>query len=173
MLDILVTSFVPGTRNVGMRELVDDRDLGMTRQDRVEVHLLEGCPAVCDFLEGYNFEVGDKRLGLGPPVGFDKSEHHVSALVAEFPRLLEHTIGLTYASRGADINLKTALVRLGFGFEIEERFGFRPLLILHQCCSSRNTRHFFAGARLSRARLSRRTFTPGSPSKPPHRPRVF
>ncbi len=40
LLDVLVALLVPGAGGVGMRELIDDRDLGLARDDRVDIHLI-------------------------------------------------------------------------------------------------------------------------------------
>ena len=41
LLDVLPALLVPGARDVGVGQLVDQRDLGLPGEDGVDVHLLE------------------------------------------------------------------------------------------------------------------------------------
>src|SRR6185437_10593370 len=46
VLHVLPALGVPGTGDVGVRQLIDERDLGPAGEDGVEVHLFEGGAAV-------------------------------------------------------------------------------------------------------------------------------
>ena len=54
--------------HVGVRELVDERDLGRAGEHRVDVHLLERWPAVLDLLARDDLEVADllARCAVAP-----------------------------------------------------------------------------------------------------------
>ena len=52
LVHVLPALGVPRTRDVGMREFVDERDLRLAREHRVEVHLLERAAAVGDDAAG-------------------------------------------------------------------------------------------------------------------------
>ena len=56
-----------------MRQLVDEHDLRLARQDRVGVHLLDDHPAVRDALARDDLEIADLRLGLGAAVRLDEA----------------------------------------------------------------------------------------------------
>ena len=81
-------------RHVGVRQLVDDRDLRLAANDRVDVHLLERDAAILDPLARYDFEVADLRLGLGAPVRLDEADDDVDAATAKIVRFVEHAVGL-------------------------------------------------------------------------------
>ena len=79
LLDVLPALLVPGPGNVRMRELVDQRDVGMARDHRVHVHLLELGPAVIDPPAGNDLEIADLLRGAGPPVGLDEPHDHIAS----------------------------------------------------------------------------------------------
>ena len=56
LVDVLPPLRVPGSRHVGVCELVDDRHLGPAREDAVDVHLLERRPPVVCAPAWHHFE---------------------------------------------------------------------------------------------------------------------
>ena len=65
---VLVALPVLRAGDVGVRDLVDDRDRRAAREHRVEVHLLDGDAAVLDLAAGDDLETADERRGLRPAV---------------------------------------------------------------------------------------------------------
>ena len=59
--------------HVGVRELVDERDLGLAGEDRVDVHLLERRAAVLEPPARDDLEVADLLGGARPAVGLDEA----------------------------------------------------------------------------------------------------
>ena len=64
---------LPRARDVGVRELVDEGDLGPAGEDRVDVHLLERRAAVVDAAARDDLEVAELLGGLRAAVGLDDS----------------------------------------------------------------------------------------------------
>ena len=118
---VLVALLVAAAGHVGVRELVDDRDLRLAREDGVEVHLLDGDAAILDLAPRHVLEARDELRGLGAAVRLDEAEHDVDAALLERVRLLEHAVGLADAGGEADVELEPpALAPLD---ELEEVFG--------------------------------------------------
>src|SRR5207253_1276870 len=67
LLDVLPPLLVPGPGNVRVRQLVDQRDVGMTRDNRVDVHLLELGAAVLDSTPAPELVTGATVVGVGDP----------------------------------------------------------------------------------------------------------
>ena len=79
LLDVLPPLLVPRSRNVRVRELVDERDRGLPRQDRVDVHLLEATCRGTRCAPRHDLEVTDLRRGVRPAVRLDEPDDDVGA----------------------------------------------------------------------------------------------
>ena len=80
LLDVLPALLVAGAGHVRVRELVDERDCGRAREDRVDVHLLEAAVAVLDLAARHDLEVADLLRGLRAAVGLDEPDDDVLAV---------------------------------------------------------------------------------------------
>ena len=140
LLDVLPALRVPGAGHVGVRELVDQRDLGLAREDRVDVHLLEGLAAVLDDLAGHDLEAVELGDCLRPVVGLDQADDDVGSAAFLAPAaLVEHGEGLAHTRRGAEIDAQARLEPCLYSDATDKR---------------------------SRSRLSSSTLTARSPRKP-------
>ena len=62
---VLPALAVPRARDIGVRQLVDDRDLAAAGAiTRVDIHLLQGHAAILDLLARHDLEIADLRVGL-------------------------------------------------------------------------------------------------------------
>jgi hypothetical protein len=95
--DVLVALGVLDAGRVRVRELVDEDQLGHTRQNRREVHLLERRAPVLDPAAGDDLEALDQPPGARAPVGLDDPHGHVAAGVRLGVALLEHPVRLADA----------------------------------------------------------------------------
>ena len=88
-----------------MRELVDEGDLGVPRQDGVEVHLLEARAAVLDDAPRHDLEAGEHlRAVCGRPwVSTSATTTSVPRASAPVP-LAEHGVRLAHAGGGAEVD---------------------------------------------------------------------
>src|SRR5258708_30895654 len=93
-----------GSRHVGVSKLINQGDLGLSSQDRVQVHLVKpGCP-VLDRLAGDDFEALDHVFGEPAPVALYKADDHISAALTSTPALAEHGVGLADARGRAEVD---------------------------------------------------------------------
>ena len=159
---------VAAALDVGVGELVDDGELRLAPEQRVEVHLGEDAAAIHQAPPRQDLEAAQQGLGLGAPVGLDDADHHVDAFPAPLLRRLEHGVGLADARVGAEEDLEPAAPFL-LGL-LEQRFGCRPALVFSHPRPS--PRPAWSLTILSRARLRSSTLTRGSPSRPNVRPSV-
>ena len=107
----------PRAGDVGMGELVDQRQLGPAGEHGVEVHLLElGSPVRHD-LAGHDFEVPDQLGGPGPSVGLHESDDDVGAAVMAAPAFVEHGEGLAHAGHRAHVDAEPTGGADGVGLE--------------------------------------------------------
>ena len=143
LLDVLPALLVARARDVRVRELVDERDLRLAGEDRVDVHLLERRAAVLDRSPRDDLEVADLLGGLRPAVGLDEADDDVG-------RRARAGAGPRRASRRSCRRPGRRRGRCGAG----------PLA-MRERPTARGS---------SSARLSSSTFTPGSPRNPSERP---
>src|SRR5262249_32830226 len=97
---------------VGVRDLVDDRDLRLASEHGIDVHLLDRDTAVLDRTSRYGRDAFDERCRLRAAVRLDEADHHIDAALPQRVRLLEHSIGLADAGREAEVELQTPALGL-------------------------------------------------------------
>ena len=101
LLDVLIALLVAHPGRVGVRELVDQRQLGRAADDGVDVHLLERDGAVLGVQPAHDLEPLGERRRLGPVVRLEVADHDVASLGVRLPPLLQHAVGLADARRRA------------------------------------------------------------------------
>ena len=85
---VLMALDVAAALDVGVGELVDDRELRLAPEQRVEVHLGEDAAAIHQAPPRQHLEAVQQGLGLGAAVGLDHADHHVDALATPLLRRL-------------------------------------------------------------------------------------
>src|SRR5260370_13095333 len=80
----------------------------MTRNQRVEMRLLETLLPVLEPFARENFKALQQHFRLGPSVGLDDPNDDIGAGLSFGLRALQHLIGLADAGRGADEDLEPA-----------------------------------------------------------------
>ena len=185
LFDIEVALRVPAAGNVGMRKLVDERQLRPARKQRVEIHLWQRTAFILEPLARNDLEAFEQRLGLFAAMRLDHADDNVLAVLQAGARLLQHLVSLADAGSGAEEDLQLAGAAL-FPFGLfQQGLGRGPLvqiapLFCHE--ASRPFRvHRALGTRLralpnllahcasssSSARLSSSTFTSRSGVRKP------
>ena len=106
LLDVLPALGMAAVGSVGVGEFVDDDELGLASQRRVEIEFLDRAAVVLDLAPRKDFEPINERACLGPAMGFDEAHDDIDALVLQAPRVLQHRIGLTDAGRSAEEHLQ-------------------------------------------------------------------
>src|SRR5439155_26468118 len=105
---ILPTFLARRARRVRMRALINQANLWLPAQDADHIHLLGGAAA------GHNLHQWNALQPLGSldevlaSVWLQESNHNIHAARLEFPRVLDHLIGLAYARRISEIDLEAA-----------------------------------------------------------------
>ena len=108
-LDVLPALGVARAGHVGVRELVDERDLRLAGEHGVEVHLLEARAAVGDPGAGHDLQaVRAAQRCAGRPWVSTKRHDHVGAALRPPVALAEHGEGLAHAGGGAEIDPELA-----------------------------------------------------------------
>ena len=107
-LDIEIALRMAAARCIGMGEFVDQRDLRMARDQRVEIHLLEHLVLVGEPFARQDFKAREQRLGLRPSMGLDHADDDIDAGLQLGMRALQHLVGLADAGGGADEDLEPA-----------------------------------------------------------------
>ncbi len=123
-------------RRVGVGELVDQHELGATREDGVEIHFLEDPALVVDRLARNDLKAGELGLGLGAAVRFHDADHDIHALGLATLGGDQHRVGLADAGRGAKEDLELAarfLLR-----RLQQRVGRRACLVRREQASRLN-----------------------------------
>ena len=99
---------VAAARDVGVRELVDERQLRPPREECVEVHLLEDRVPVGDGRAGHDLESADLIGRPLPSVRLDEAHHDVLAARLAAATLVEHRVRLADAGSGAEVDAQRA-----------------------------------------------------------------
>ncbi len=99
-LDILPPLLVDGAGCVGVRELVDQRELGAAREHGIQVELGELDAAVADDMPGDDLQAVEESRGGGAVVGLDERDDDILPEVVQTVAFLEHREGLADAGRG-------------------------------------------------------------------------
>ena len=100
--DVLVALGMLEAGRVGVRELVDQAQLGRAGEDAGEVHLLQVHAAIAHAPQRELLEPGQLPLGLGPPVGLDQADDDVAPGLGLRLGLREHPVGLADAGGHAE-----------------------------------------------------------------------
>src|SRR5271165_218659 len=104
LIDILPSLGVPAAGHVGVGEVVDQRDLRMAGEHRVEIHFGEGRAAVGHRAPRHDLQPFGHRRGQLPAVRFQQPDDDVRATGAAALRLAEHRVGLADTWCGAEID---------------------------------------------------------------------
>ncbi len=125
LLDVEITLGMAAAGDVGVGELVDQRDLRVARDQRVEIHFLERLILVDGPLARDDLEALQQRLRLHPAMGLDRTDHDIDARLQLGVGVLQHLIGLADAGGGADKDLEPAglIVLAPGGFQQRVRRG--------------------------------------------------
>ena len=140
LLDVLPALLVARPGCVGVCVLVDEHDLGPTREDRVDVHLVQHRVPVRHLSPWHHLQMGDLVGGLLAPVRLHQSDDDVGAAFLSADAFAEHLVGLADARRRTEVDAQRSAGHRSGAYEV----GAHP-------DSS------------SSARLSGRTWTAGSP----------
>src|SRR5579864_3362130 len=94
--------------------------MGLPRQDRVQIHLIESCTSVLDLPPRYGFQLRCQVCNSRPPVGFHDSDDDVFAAAMAPYSLAQHVERFPNARRVAQEELENRLLLAWRGF-------FQPL----------------------------------------------
>ena len=108
LLDILPALRMPAVRSVRVGELVDDDQLGLALERRVQIEFLDRAPVVFNHAPRQDFEPLDERARLGAAMSLDEPDDDIDAFVPQAPRVLQHGVGLADTGGGAEKNLQPA-----------------------------------------------------------------
>ncbi len=165
LLDVLVALGVTAALGIGVRHLVDDEDLRLAGQRRIDVEFFERMAAIVERAARQDFEPLEQCRRLGAAMRLDQPHHNVDPGGLEPP-------GATRAWRRscrprAPRRGKPSACRVRPLGQRQQRVGVGPAL------GGVSRHQFLAGASASRARLSLSTLTRVSPMKPSIGPSVL
>ena len=106
--DVLVALAVLDARRVGVRELVDEAQLGRPLQEPREIHLAHRVAAVVDDAEGLDLQPLCLRRRLRPAVRLEHADDDVAPVLGRRATLLQHAVRLADAGRHAQEDLAAA-----------------------------------------------------------------
>ena len=104
LLDVLPALLVPAPRHVGVRQLIDERQGGPAREDRVEVHLLEDSVPILQGRAGNDLEVSDLVGRPSAPMRLDEADDDILAAREAPAALVQHRVRLADAGRSAEVD---------------------------------------------------------------------
>jgi hypothetical protein len=107
LLNVLPALRMPAVGSVGVGEFVDDDQLGLARQSRVQIKFVEGAAVIFDLTPRKDFEPFDERARFGAAMRLGKPNDNIDAFISQASRVLQHGVGLADAGRGPEENLQT------------------------------------------------------------------
>ncbi len=108
LLDILPAFWMARSRNVGMRQLVDQEHGRSTPEGRIEVEFPERSAGVSDRFERKDLQPFEQGRRLAPFMGLDDPHHHIEPLLTQLSRGRQHGVGLTDPGTGAEEDFELA-----------------------------------------------------------------
>ena len=109
LLHVFVSFAVLAAGDIGVRKLVDEGHLRVSRENRLDVHLLKDGSAIFELAPGDGFELLRKIDDALAVVGFDDANHHVFTAAVTPDALSQHAVGLADAGGVAEKQFEVAL----------------------------------------------------------------
>ena len=106
VLHVFVTFSVFGAGRVRVRELIHQCNSGMSRENRIHIHLAELDAVILHGARRDNFQVLDLCGGFGTIMRLDISDHDIDTAILQPVALDQHLVGFSDAGRRAQINLQ-------------------------------------------------------------------
>jgi hypothetical protein len=101
LLDVLPALGMARADRVGVGVFVDQQDLRLAFQGRVDVEFHLDAAAMLDRLARQDLHAAQQALGLAPSVGLDDADQHVQPLGLPATSGAQHLVGLAHAGRHA------------------------------------------------------------------------
>jgi two-component system sensor histidine kinase KdpD len=99
LLNVLPALGVPAAFDVGVRKLINQHNLRLARQDRIDVHLIEGNTAIFEPSPRQYFHLLDKLCRARSPMRLHHANDDVFAAFPTPNRLAQHAEGLAHSGR--------------------------------------------------------------------------
>ncbi len=107
-LDVEVAFRVAAAGRVGVGQFVDKRKLGPSRDQGIEIHLLDDLVAIDDAFAWDDFEPLQQHFRLAAAMGFGNADDDINAGFFPGVGALQHLVSLADAGSGADEDLEAA-----------------------------------------------------------------
>jgi hypothetical protein len=134
LLDILIAPVMLRPCNVGVGQLVDNREFRVARDDPVNVHFFNGYATIRDLLQWDALEISHAGGRFGPTMRLDEPEDYIMSFRTELVRLFERSIGLADTGGAAEVDFELPVLCLGE--KIQELLGIaRIVIVLHRAAA--------------------------------------
>jgi len=107
-VDVLPALLVGHAGDVGVREFVDQREVGASCDQSLEIEFGEGRAAVVDVAAREDLHALEHRLRVRAVMRFDEAHHDIGAAFVASAALVEHREGLADTRCGAQIDPQRA-----------------------------------------------------------------
>ncbi len=125
--DVLISAGMAGSGGVGVRELIDDCELGPAGEDRVEIQFLEHDPPVLELAPGDHGQVLKQGFGLFAVVRLHQRHDQIDAFGLPLAGGLQHGVGLADPCHVPQEDLELAGAALFLLRLRQQRIGIRAL----------------------------------------------
>ncbi len=134
---VLPTLDVAHAGHVRMREFVDEGELGVPRQEPIEVHFAKTAAPILQRDLRHAFDAVEQRLGFSPAMGLDDGGDNIDAFAPPLVRRLKHRVSLADTGRGAEKDLQVAAsLSLRLSEKGVRRGAFVGIVVAHRASSS-------------------------------------
>src|ERR1700731_1745717 len=113
LLDILIAPVMLRPCNVGVRQLVHNREFRLARDDPVHAHFFNGFATIRDLLQWDSLEISHAGGRFGPTMRLDEPEDYIMSFRTELVRLFERSIGLADTGGAAEVDFELPVLCFG------------------------------------------------------------
>jgi len=106
--DVLVALGMLAALDVGVSQLIDDRDAWLAGQNGVDIHFVKNRALVFEFAGRNALQLAHQFRGGLAAVSFDHADDHILAAAGAANRLAEHVVGLADSRSVAEEQLENA-----------------------------------------------------------------
>ena len=108
LFDVEIALGMPAAGDIGVGELIDERQVRAARDQGVEIHLLERVILVPDGAARKDLKAVEQSVGLFAAMRLDHADDDIRAVLRPGPGLLQHLVGLAHARSGAEEDLQAS-----------------------------------------------------------------
>ena len=103
--DVQISFGISASGDIALRQLIDDGQVWLSRQNLFDVHLCDEVPFIFNLSARNELKIGKQLLRALPPVSLYETDNNITAFASELLRPPQHYKCFTDARRGTEEDL--------------------------------------------------------------------